>query len=330
LPRWGPTMARKRSLFGDQQKRTVDQVGGLLEQDENQQDGVTEYINIGEISIDPKNSRKQGRISPEEIRQHNGGDIDLALTTDQDKKSYFDRIQDLANSIDTVGLLNAINVCSLPAEGYRIQSGERRFLAHLLLNRPTIRANIRPDFSRAAQAIENLQREDLNLYELQDLMQTLNEEFEQTNGHAMTAKDIQERTGKSLKTARRYEALISMPDDLSLAIESGLVTRLVDAVQLSKEPDIAKRKVAMELLANEGQAAVVQPAKKEKPTKPKRGRKRTSISLGSLKDAHTIQALFKKVYGKNYPAQCGSLDWTDFEDLQEAWKRALKYLEDAR
>jgi ParB family chromosome partitioning protein len=83
-------------------------------------------------------------------------------------------IDELAESIRKMGLLEPIVVCPAEKEGkFEILTGQRRFLAHKLLGRPTIRATVRPERVDDAQAkalslTENLVRRDLHTRDLID------------------------------------------------------------------------------------------------------------------------------------------------------------------
>jgi ParB-like chromosome segregation protein Spo0J len=78
------------------------------------------------------------------------------------------RVVELARSIKTQGLVNPISVVVLDDAGYRIETGERRWLAYHLLHVldgetwQSIPARIRDAFDPFRQAAENNQRSDLN------------------------------------------------------------------------------------------------------------------------------------------------------------------------
>ncbi len=84
------------------------------------------------------------------------------------KQKEFETLQSLAKSITKVGVRNAIEVYKHNSR-YRLISGERRLLASLLAGKTHIPVRIsqRPDEYRLRylQWIENIQREDLTLWE---------------------------------------------------------------------------------------------------------------------------------------------------------------------
>lgn len=74
-------------------------------------------------------------------------------------------LQDLARSIEQLGLLNPIGVIDNGNDTYTLNDGHRRFLAHQILHRATIDCSIRTGSVRdneAARFAENMQRAQLS------------------------------------------------------------------------------------------------------------------------------------------------------------------------
>lgn len=92
--------------------------------------------------------------------------IELVHPNPDQPRKFFDakKLEELAASISSKGQLQAIRVRSVPDGTFEIVLGERRWRAHKLLGRATIRAEIvdMADDERDDQAItENLQRADV-------------------------------------------------------------------------------------------------------------------------------------------------------------------------
>src|SRR6185312_4844413 len=88
----------------------------------------------------------------------------IHLDPNQPRKTVDEvRLQELANSISSVGLINPITVKKVPDDdGYIVVSGERRYRAHQILGRERIQAIIiKGDNADEIALIENVQREDL-------------------------------------------------------------------------------------------------------------------------------------------------------------------------
>ncbi len=131
----------------------------------------------------------------------------------QPRKNFEEeKIQELAQSIKTYGLLQPIIISSLEnGESYRIAAGERRFKACIWLGWSEIPAIIREyqDSSMAAVAlIENLQREDLNFIEEAEGYKRLQEEFN------LTQEVLAQRLGKSQSAIANKTRLLKLPEDI--------------------------------------------------------------------------------------------------------------------
>ncbi len=99
-----------------------------------------------------------------------------------------DRLEELAESIRSQGLVQPVVVRPLAREGsYELIAGERRWRACRMAGKATIPAIVRevPDEATLALAlIENIQREDLNPLEEATALKRLIDEFELTHGQA--------------------------------------------------------------------------------------------------------------------------------------------------
>lgn len=98
---------------------------------------------------------------------------DLIISKGQARTSEVAKdIDELAESISKLGLLEPIVVAPAATEGkWEVLTGQRRFLAHMKLGRPTILAAILPDrvddtTAKVISVTENLVRRDLNRRDL--------------------------------------------------------------------------------------------------------------------------------------------------------------------
>lgn len=148
-------------------------------------------------------------VSKEELRNL---EIDQVVTREQVRKS-FKNIDELAASIKEIGLQQPIIVEPANAEGkFVIIQGERRYRACKAAGLKHIPAIIRKapeDIKQRvlAQLTENLQRDDMDPFEVSAAMQLLKE-----NG--VPAVEIAKRLGKSKSYISRLMALTSMSDEL--------------------------------------------------------------------------------------------------------------------
>ncbi|MFA6334453.1 MAG: ParB/RepB/Spo0J family partition protein [Bacteroidales bacterium] len=138
-------------------------------------------------------------------------------------RSSFDEeaLKELAESIQTLGLIQPITVRSVDGNRFQIISGERRFRAATLAGLVTIPAYIRKadDQGMLEMAIvENIQRENLDSIEIALSFQRLIEECD------LTQEAMAERVGKKRATITNYLRLLKLPAEIQLAIRAKMVT----------------------------------------------------------------------------------------------------------
>ena len=130
-------------------------------------------------------------------------------------------LKELAESIQTQGIIQPITVRKMGAERFQIISGERRFKASKLSGKETIPAYIRTanDQSMLEMAlVENIQRENLNALEIAISYQRLLEEC------SLTQEQLGDRVGKERSTVTNYLRLLKLPPQIQFAIRDGRIT----------------------------------------------------------------------------------------------------------
>lgn len=130
----------------------------------------------------------------------------------------FDQValQELADSIAEIGIIQPITLRKISDNEYQIIAGERRFRASQLANLSTIPAYIRTadDENVMEMAlIENIQREDLNAVEIALAYQNLMEEYN------LTQERLSERVGKKRATITNYLRLLKLPAPIQMALQ---------------------------------------------------------------------------------------------------------------
>ncbi len=126
-----------------------------------------------------------------------------------------ERVRELAESIRESGLLSPVIV--RPQNGrFEIVAGDRRFLAHKLLDRKQIKAIVRETDDQETvviRGIENLQRVNLTPSEEGQVYLLLKEEG------GLNTKEIAKKTGKSHNTVVRYMNFAKCPEDVRRAVD---------------------------------------------------------------------------------------------------------------
>lgn len=178
-------MAQRRNALG----RGLD---ALLSMDEVQTEGSSSIneIELSKITVNPNQPRR---------------DFDETA------------LQELADSITEIGIIQPITLRQLSDDEYQIIAGERRFRASQLAGLATIPAYIRTanDENVMEMAlIENIQREDLNSVEIALAYQHLLEQY------GLTQERLSERVGKKRTTIANYLRLLKLPAPIQMGLQN--------------------------------------------------------------------------------------------------------------
>ena len=158
--------------------------------------------------------------------QRNAGVNEIELTKIEvnpfQPRTNFDQtaLQELANSIREIGLIQPITLRKISSNKYQIIAGERRFRAAKLAGLESIPSYIRKakdDGMLEMALIENIQREDLDALEIALSYQRLLDELE------FTQEELSSRVGKQRSTIANYLRLLKLP----AIIQKGLVEKQI-------------------------------------------------------------------------------------------------------
>jgi ParB family chromosome partitioning protein len=126
-------------------------------------------------------------------------------------------MQELAASIQNMGIIAPITLRQVAPERYQIIAGERRWRASQMAGLKAIPAYIRTvedENVMELALVENIQREDLNAIEIALAYEHLAE----TTG--MTQEKISERVGKSRTAVTNYMRLLKLPAQIQMALKN--------------------------------------------------------------------------------------------------------------
>jgi ParB family chromosome partitioning protein len=132
-----------------------------------------------------------------------------------------DSLEDLAQSIRELGIIQPITVHRVRADKYQIISGERRFRAAQIASLNEIPSYIREanDQTLLEMAlVENIQREDLHAIEVAISFQRLIEECE------LTHESLGMRLGKNRTTITNYLRLLQLPWEIQVAVRNKTIS----------------------------------------------------------------------------------------------------------
>lgn len=128
-----------------------------------------------------------------------------------------DSLQELANSIRQIGLVQPITLRDMGDGTYTIIAGERRWRACQRVGLTTIPAYIRTvdDENMLEMAlVENIQREDLSAIEVALAYQKLIEQY------SLTQDQLSEKVGKNRATIANYLRLLKLPASVQMALRN--------------------------------------------------------------------------------------------------------------
>lgn len=296
---------------------------------------------LSRIELDPDNPRKLA-ISMEDLQ--NG------LTRDDTRYSQkveeLERLKELANTIESSGVINPIVVYKR-GEVYRVVAGERRCLASFLANKNEIEARVFNEKPKGfelklVQWIENTAREDLSLAERIDNIRDIIREYQNQHGDiSVTASLLKNITGLSLPQATYYLAVLNAPEDVQAAVVSGKLRSLdkaaviagINITDLRTEALEAciggcslkelRKIISREKIATKTETLTV--------TKSKRGRAMTRINMGFTLNPDVVltivNAVLQQAEFRKYADIFSKVNWTHYEQSARAFKKLIEILE---
>lgn len=126
-------------------------------------------------------------------------------------------LQELAESIRQIGIIQPITLRLMEDDSYQIIAGERRWRAAQMAGLTTIPAYVRTadDENMMQMAlVENIQREDLNAIEIALAYQNLIEQYD------LTQDRLAEKVGKKRATVANYLRLLKLPAQVQVALQN--------------------------------------------------------------------------------------------------------------
>ena len=126
-------------------------------------------------------------------------------------------LQELADSIEQIGIIQPITLRLMDDDTYQIIAGERRWRASQMAGLSSIPAYVRTasDENMMQMAlVENIQREDLNAIEIALAYQNLIEQYN------LTQDKLAEKVGKNRATIANYLRLLKLPAQVQVALQN--------------------------------------------------------------------------------------------------------------
>lgn len=200
-------------------------------------------------------------------------------------------IQQLAESIKELGLIQPMVVRQAQSGRYELIAGERRWRACQQAGIATVAVIVRSDSdaeAASAALVENIQRVDLNAMEVAEALQRL---MQQEN---LSQEKLAEKVGKKRSTVANFLRLLQLPEKVQWAVAAGKISMGHAKVILSvdgqrKQEALYTKIMCRGLSVREAECAALQMCDKKLP-------KQRVLPLGQ--DEHLIalaDALQKKL-----------------------------------
>ena len=197
----------------------------------------------------------------------------IELTLDQIEVNPFqprsnfnqEAIEDLAKSIQALGVIQPITVRKTDGETFQLVSGERRLRAAKSVGLSTI-----PSFIRTADdqeslemaLVENIQREDLDPIEIALSYQRLIDEIK------LTQEELSERVGKKRSTITNYIRLLRLDPIIQTGIRDGFISMGHGRALISVEERSTQLSIYEQILAKGLSVRATEKLVKKEPAAP--------------------------------------------------------------
>ena len=257
--------------------------------------------------------------------------VDLIEPNPYQPRMSFDQeaLEELADSIRTLGLIQPITVRKKSDNRYQIISGERRFRACRLAGLDMIPAYIRDtnDQGMLEMAIvENIQREDLDPIEVALSYQRLIEEC------SLTQEQMAIRVGKKRASVTNYLRLLKLPAKIQHDLKVGLLSVGHAKVLLGVE-DLKVQEYLCDLVIKEGLSVRQLEEKIAKLAEPKK-KPEADVEAQDLPDEYfKVLELVGKYFENNISLKrsgSGKGSMTIHFSSDDEVRRFLKALEDSK
>lgn len=299
-----------------------------------------EIVSLSRIMLDPENPRDLSLNKQDVLKG-----IEQNDPNHQRKQAELESLRTLTHSIKKAGVRNPVELYK-EGDSYTLISGERRVLASVLADKIDIPAKIldsKPDELqlRLLQWIENIEREDLNIWERLHNIEQLIEAYSNSDASNTVNSDLlSEIIGCSRKQSKRYLDVISCPRELRERLKDKGITDLIKLSMIANVRDKGQQEILIEEAvkgaSRENLSKVLKNSANQKntqtsPEKKKRGRPVSSIAFKvSLDKTSAIKKVVDYVlnderYSK-YDSQFKNVDWSNAKHIKKALQAVFDIL----
>lgn len=254
------------------------------------------------------------------------------------KAKELEALQELAHSIEKVGIRNAIEVYKEGVK-YRIISGERRYYAAILGKQKSVPVRIsqKPDeFNlRYTQWIENIHRQDLSLWEKYLNLSAIVDAYQKHHQQEINEASLQKLLGVSTIQAYRYFCLMKADEKVVQLIQLGRLNnlKLVQELVVMKDKGARNQILSWLLLAKQEVTSLSQYRESigKKTFSLKKAAQHQFINLGKLPNPLVAKQLLEIILADarflQHRHEYTNIDWNSTKSVGKAFKTVIKTLE---
>lgn len=237
-------------------------------------------------------------INPQGSSSINEIEVSRIFANPNQPRREFDHesLQELADSIAQIGIVQPITLRQMDDGTYQIIAGERRWRACQMAGLATVPAYVRKasDESVALMAlVENIQREDLNPIEIalaySNMQQVMN----------LTQEAVADKVGKKRTTIANYLRLLKLPAPVQLALRNKQIDQGHARAILGLESPAQQVKLFNEIQKNGYSVRKVEEMVKQinTGTPPSQSARAAKTRTAQPKDLTEAQSLLSKKFG---------------------------------
>ena len=295
-----------------------------------------EIISLKRLLLDPDNPRDFALSFEDLYEGISQGDPQQARKV-KEKES----LQSLSKSVGEQGVINPITVYKELGQ-YKLIAGERRTLASILAKKEDIPARIltskpNPLKHGLLQWIENIEREDLSLWErLCNLEKILSAyaDNKESSLEKVTATELSKLLGCSLSQSTHYKAIVGAQATLKEEIHKGNINNIEKAAFIAKSPTATQE--ALIKACCDGKTLselkkVLHDCTEAKPIVKKGRPKSIKINLGTTKRVDVAEAIIKSILNNQQFAhlkpKIKDINWESNASISAAFRSLILLLE---
>lgn len=300
-----------------------------------------EVIPIRKIELDPENPRDLCLTFTDLYN-------DISSTDEFFKRKIEEKnaLESISNSIKTQGIINPVLVYK-HGENYRLIAGERRSLASIMAGKEDIPAKILSDKPSPLklsmlQWIENIEREDLSLWErIKNLEKILGAyaKQQQLSLEKISSKELSQIIGCSILQAINYLNILRASPQLHLLIKENKIKNIEKASLIAvTQPPIQDELIRaclnnatlkqLKVIAKKKDSVDKENLKKGE----RRGRQPNRINLGFTQNIDVARIIISSIIANDKFRDLHGIQekivWEDYKSVTEVFQKMIKNLEE--